>query len=480
MTTSFSITPVILSGGMGARLWPLSRKLLPKQFLKLTSERSLIQDTLLRVSDRQRFSAPIIVGSDVHRFLLAEQLLELDITPERLIVEPEARNTAFACALAATYLVNEIQAERPMLVLAADHAIRKPAPLLAAFEAALPLAQSGRLVTFGITPDYAETGYGYIEQGAALSDSVSAFDIARFVEKPSAERAREMLKTGRFSWNSGMFMFRPDTFLAELRRFEPGIADAAAAALAKASQDPDFLRPDREAVLSSPSRSVDHAVMEHTDKGAVIPLDCGWSDVGSFHSLWETLDKDAAGNVAVGDTVLADTRNSYIHAEAGLVATIGLDDTVVVTTTDAVLVAHRDKVQDIKALVDHLRQVGRAEGESHKRVHRPWGYYQSIDSGARYQVKQLMVQPGAKISLQKHHHRAEHWIVVEGTAKVTCGDDVRVLQENQSTYIPIGVVHRLENPGTGPLRIIEVQSGSYLGEDDIVRYEDSYGRQSND
>lgn len=469
------VVPVILSGGMGSRLWPLSRSALPKQFLKLTSERTLIQETLLRVADRASFAAPIIVGAEAHRFLLAEQLREIAIAPKALITEPLPRNTAMACALAALQLKRS-QPDALMLVLAADHLIRNPAAWREAVGRGLPKARAGHLVTFGIRPHYPETGYGYIERGAACADCDGAYQIARFVEKPDLARAKAMLQTGRFDWNSGMFVFAVDSFLAELQRFAPAILDCAAAAIDKAHQDPDFLRPDAQAIAAAPSLSVDTAIMEQTERGIVVPVECDWSDVGSFNSLWDVLDKDGQGNVVIGDAVIRDSRNSYVHADHGLVALIGIEDAVVVTTSDAVLVAAKDQVQSIKQVVEELRASNRAEGDNHLRVHRPWGYYQSIDTGTRYQVKQLMLQPGAKISLQKHHHRAEHWVVVEGTAMVTCGTETKLLKENESTYIPIGVVHRLENPGRTPLRIIEVQSGSYLGEDDIVRFEDTYGR----
>ena len=464
------LQPVILSGVSGSRLWPLSRELFPKQLLNLRGgDETLLQATLGRTAGLPDLAPPIIVCNEVHRFLVAEQVRALGIADARILLEPCARNTAPAIALAA--LVGDPAAM--LLVLPADHVIQRPADFQSAVCRALPSAEAGRLVTFGVVPTGPETGYGYIQCYAPQGD---AFEIAQFVEKPDRARAEAFLSAGAYLWNSGMFMFKAGRYLEELARHAPAILEAARASVSAAKADLDFLRIDATAFAKCPSDSIDYAVMEKTDSAAVVPLDAGWSDVGSWSSLHESLERDSAGNAFRGDVLSIDTEGSFVLSESRLVATVGLKDHVVVETKDAVLVAPKDRVQDVKKLVEKIKQDGRSEYQLHREVHRPWGSYDSIENGARYQVKRLSVKPGASMSLQLHHHRAEHWIVVAGTARITRGDEVFILEENQSTYIPLGVKHRIENPGTIPLHIIEVQSGSYLGEDDIVRFEDRYGR----
>ncbi len=467
-----AIYPVILSGGAGSRLWPLSRSLYPKQLLPLASERTMIQETALRAKDSP-FGPPLVICNEAHRFIVAEQLQQAGIRPLRLVLEPSGRNTAPACAAAAVIL-QEVDAEALMAVLPSDHVIGRPDVFLACLEQAAAAAMKGNLVTFGMKPDAPETGYGYILQGAPLGEG--CFKVERFIEKPDRERAAAMLAQPGHHWNSGMFVFRAADLLAEMRRLCPEIYQGAAEAVRLAKADADFLRLDAGAFGQTPSASIDYAVMEHTGKAAVVPGDFGWSDVGSWSALWDISDKDATGNAAIGDVLAVDCRNSYLRAEGNLLAGIGLDNMVVVATEDAVLVADKSRVQDVRKIVDRLREQKRPEGDLHCKVFRPWGYYQSIDSGNRFQVKQIMIRPGAQISLQMHHHRAEHWTVVEGTALITCDDKTFLLRENESTFIPLGARHRLENPGKVPLRLIEVQSGTYLGEDDIVRFEDDYGR----
>lgn len=462
------LTPVILSGGSGTRLWPLSRELYPKQLLCLTGKRTMLQDTALRLDGLQA-GAPIVVCNEEHRFLVAEQLRQLGTPARAIILEPVGRNTAPAIALAAL----KADPDDLLLVLPADHVIRDPAAFREAVKRALPAASSGRLVAFGIVPNAPETGYGYIRRGAADGN---AFRIVQFVEKPDATRARKFLASGEYYWNSGMFLFRADRYLAELDRFGPDIAESSRAAFAGARPDLDFVRVDKVTFQACRSDSIDYAVMEKTADAVVVPLDAGWSDVGSWDALHGASTADASGNVKKGDVVAEDTAGCYVFAESRLVATVGLKDHVVVETKDAVLVAPRDRVQDVKQLVARLKADGRTEHLLHREVFRPWGSYDSIDFGDRFQVKRLTIKPGAQLSLQLHHHRAEHWIVVAGTARITCGEKEFLLQENESTFIPLGVKHRIENPGKVPLHIIEVQSGSYLGEDDIVRFEDRYGR----
>jgi mannose-1-phosphate guanylyltransferase / mannose-6-phosphate isomerase len=471
------LTPVILSGGAGTRLWPLSRELHPKQLLALTGERTMLQQTVLRL-DGLGASGPIVVCNEAHRFLVAEQLRQLQVEPRALVLEPFGRNTAPAIALAALAALSKgagdaNAAEPVLLVLPADHVIRDVPAFQKAVRTALPAAEQGRLVTFGIVPTAAETGYGYIQQGAPDG---ALHRIARFVEKPSTERAREFVKSGDYYWNSGMFMFRARRYLEELERYALQIAQVCRAVFQAAQTDLDFTRVDQQGFEACPSDSIDYAVMEKTADALVVPLAAGWSDVGSWAALHDAAERDSRGNVARGDVILEDSDGCYLYSESRLVSAVGLKDHVVVETKDAVLVAPRERVQDVKKLVARLKEQGRYEHSLHREVFRPWGSYDSIENGPRFQVKRLSVKPGATLSLQMHHHRAEHWVVVSGTARITRGDEVFLLEENQSTYIPIGVKHRIENPGKIPLHIIEVQSGSYLGEDDIVRFEDQYGR----
>ncbi|MDM7860677.1 mannose-1-phosphate guanylyltransferase/mannose-6-phosphate isomerase [Alteromonas sp. ASW11-36] len=464
--------PVVLAGGSGSRLWPKSRVALPKQFLSLTSNNSMLQDTLTRL-DGTKAASPIVICNDAHRFLVAEQLRQQDCQHGGIILEPVGRNTAPAIALAALHAMKS-DPEAVLLVLAADHLIQDQNAFHAAIEKAYALALQGRLVTFGIVPDQPHTGYGYIKSGDALD---TGFNVSEFVEKPDLATATEYVKSGQYFWNSGMFMFKAATYIAELAKFAPEILDVCEKAIATETPDLDFIRVDADIFSQSPDDSIDYAVMEKTELAAMVSLDAGWSDVGSWSSLWETAaNKDENGNATVGDVLLTDVNNSYINAEERLVAAVGVDDLVIVETKDAVLVANKSKVQDIKTIVSQLKQQKRPEFEFHREVYRPWGKYDSIDNGERFQVKRITVKPGEKLSVQMHHHRAEHWIVVSGTANVTIDETVTMLTENQSIYIPIGAVHALENPGKIPLELIEVQSGSYLGEDDIVRFSDRYGR----
>jgi mannose-1-phosphate guanylyltransferase/mannose-6-phosphate isomerase len=470
------ITPVILSGGMGTRLWPLSRELYPKQLLPLVGERTMLQETLHRLAGVDT-AAPIIVCNEAHRFLVAEQLRQMGSKPQAILLEPVGRNTAPAIALAAL----KAEPDALLLVLPADHVIRDIGAFQAAIKVAAVSAQAGRMVTFGIVPTAPETGYGYIKKaprdGEAAAQGAAVHPIAQFVEKPTAERAQQFLADGNYFWNSGMFLFKASSYLKELQRLAPDIAASAKAALAAAQPDLDFVRVDKAAFEACRSDSIDYAVMEKTADAVVVPLDAGWSDVGSWSSLQDALPGDANGNVTRGDVLHEDTAGCYLYSSSRLVSAVGLKDHVVVETKDAVLVAPKDRVQDVKALVARLKAEGRYEHSLHREVFRPWGSYDSIDNGDRFQVKRLTIKPGAQLSLQLHHHRAEHWIVVSGTARITCGEKEFLLEENQSTYIPIGVKHRIENPGKISLHIIEVQSGSYLGEDDIVRFEDRYGRE---
>ena len=470
------IFPVVLSGGSGSRLWPLSRTLLPKQFLPLVSDKTMLQETLLRLDGVAGLKDPVLVCSNDHRFLAAEQLREIGLKTGAQILEPAGRNTAPAVAVAALHVLS-VNPDGVMLVLPADHLIRNVVRFHEVIGKAAAVASVGRLVTFGIVGREPETGYGYIERGEQVEDSSDCYRVARFVEKPDEARAREFLASGRFYWNSGMFVFKASRYLEELGKYRKDILDAAKAAWAASSRDLDFVRLGEKAFLASPSESIDYAVMEKTDDAVVVETDIGWSDIGSWTALCQTGKPDAAGNVTVGDVYADDVHNCYIRAEHRLVAAVGVSDLIIVETSDAILVTHKDRSQDVKRVVDALKAMQRDEYLVHKRVYRPWGYYEGLDSGERFQVKRLMVKPGSKLSLQMHHHRAEHWIVVSGTAKVTRGDDTLLLSENQSTYIPLGAKHRLENVGKMPLYMIEVQSGSYLGEDDIVRLEDDYKRQ---
>lgn len=468
------LLPVILAGGTGSRLWPMSRELKPKQFLPLLqADRSMLQATVDRLVGLPTKDLTVICNEE-HRFLAAEQLRSVLTSGQvTLLLEPAGRNTAPAIALAALHAIRH-EPDVLLLVLAADHLIDDVPAFHAAVRAAIPLAEAGKLVTFGVVPVYPETGYGYIERGVALTEQ--SYAVARFVEKPNLETAKAYLEVGRYYWNSGMFLMSAKNYLRELQGLQPQILDACRAALAEARSDLDFLRVGRVAFESCPALSIDYAVMEHTQDAAVVPLDAGWSDMGSWSSLWNACSKDAVGNAARGDVISVSTEDTFAHAESRLVAMVGVKNLVVVETADAVLVAHQDAVQDIKKVVEQLKSQGRTEHLNHREVYRPWGMYDSIDQGPRYQVKRITVKPGGKLSVQMHHHRAEHWIVVSGTAKVTIGDQTQIITENQSTYIPLGQVHSLENPGVIPLELIEVQSGSYLGEDDIVRFEDRYGR----
>jgi len=468
------IHPVILSGGTGSRLWPLSRSLFPKQLLALAGERSLIQDTALRTQG-QGFAAPLIICNTEHRFLIAEQMREAGISPQAIVLEPVGRNTAPAACIAAL-MVAAADPEALMLLMPADHIVGNRTSFLNAVDRAAQAARENYLVTFGITPDTPETGYGYIRRGAALKGQTDSFLVERFVEKPDASTAASYVASGEYDWNSGLFLFKASAFLAELERLEPELLSHCRQAFAKGRKDLDFFRLETEAFAKAKAISIDYAVMERTDKAAVVPVEMGWSDIGSWESLWTASSRDESGNATKGDVLHHGARNSYLRSEGPLVAAVGVEDMVVVATTDAVLVSHKSASQDVKRIVEQLERSGRELHTTHRKVYRPWGSYEGIDSGDNFQVKHITVNPGAKLSLQMHHKRAEHWIVVSGTAQVTCGEKVYPLSENQSTYIPLGEKHRLENLGPEPLHLIEVQSGSYLGEDDIVRFEDTYGR----
>lgn len=464
-----SILPVILSGGSGTRLWPLSREAYPKQFLPLVGEDTMLQATWKRVAALAS-RGPAVVANQEHRFMAAEQLREAGATPSAVILEPVGRNTAPAIAIAA--LEATAHGDDPLLlVLPSDHVIRDVTTFHAAVQIATQAAQSGKLATFGIVPKAAETGYGYIKG----KPGDGARGVERFVEKPNLATAQQYLASGEYFWNSGMFLFLASRYLAEMARHQPAMLAACRDALTKAKRDADFVRLDADAFTACPSDSIDYAIMEKTTDAVVVPLDAGWSDVGSWSALWDVSERDDQGNAHRGDVLAIDCRNTYAHGNR-LIAMVGLDDVVVVETDDAILVGHRDRVQKVKDVVGALKTNGRSHATWHRKVYRPWGAYDSIDSGERFQVKRITVKPGGTLSLQMHHHRAEHWIVVSGTAKVTRGEETILLTENQSTYIPLGVVHRLENPGKLPLELIEVQSGSYLGEDDIVRFQDVYGR----
>lgn len=473
------IIPVILSGGSGSRLWPLSRELYPKQLLPLTSEQTLLQQTATRLAGIAALGQPLVVCNQEHRFLVAEQLRNIGWGDPRILLEPVGRNTAPAVAVAALEAA-QMGGDPLLLVLPADHIIQEPAVFRAAVEAGRGHAAAGALVTFGIVPDYAETGYGYIRRGTAQSagdaTEANAYQVDRFVEKPDRETAERYLADGGYYWNSGMFLFRASRYIEELGRFRPDILNPCRDAHVAVSRDLDFLRLEATTFGQSPSESIDYAVMEQTAAARVVPLSAGWSDVGSWQALWSVGEQDDDGNVIRGDVLAEETAGSYLHADHRLIATVGLKDHIVVETADAVLVAPRERSQEVKRLVKELKSRTRPEAVVHRRVYRPWGCYESIDSSERFQVKRITVNPGQSLSLQMHHHRAEHWIIVRGTAKITRGDEEFLLSENQSTFIPLGTKHRLENPGRIPLDMIEVQSGSYLGEDDIVRFQDVYGR----
>ena len=471
------LLPIIMAGGNGSRLWPLSRELFPKQFLTLDGELTMLQTTIRRLRGLAAEN-PVVICNDEHRFLVAEQLRAINKLANNIILEPAGRNTAPAIALAAlTALQTAPEGSDPLLlVLAADHVIRDETAFTAAVQSACAYAEAGKLVTFGIVPTSAETGYGYIKRGVATGETQAAYTVAQFVEKPDQSTAEHYLESGDYYWNSGMFLFRASRYLAELQQFRPDIYAACVEAVGTVNADLDFVRVNKAAFLSCPSDSIDYAVMERTADAVVVPMSAGWSDVGSWSSLWDISEKDINGNVSHGDVLQHNSQNNYVFAESSLVTTVGVQDLVIVQTKDAVLVADKHQVQDVKKIVESLKAAGRTEHHIHREVYRPWGKYDSIDNGERYQVKRITVKPGEKLSIQMHHHRAEHWIVVSGTASVTNGDSVQLVTENQSVYIPVGQIHALENPGKIMLEMIEVQSGSYLGEDDIVRFEDRYGR----
>ena len=474
--TQTQILPVILAGGSGTRLWPLSRETFPKQFLSLAGDDSMLQATVTRLTGLQA-AAPLVICNEAHRFLVAEQLRQLGALSQNILLEPAARNTAPAVALAALQASRE--GDDPLLlILAADHLIGDTTAFQSAVRAAVPLAQAGKLVTFGIVPTAPETGYGYIRRGPAVDKG--GFAVAAFVEKPALALAEQYLASEQYLWNSGMFCFRASRYLEELGKHRPDILAACQAAFSAPQTDLNFVRVDATSFAECPSESIDYAVMEKTDAAVVVPMDAGWSDVGAFAALWDVLPKDENGNVHRGDVLSHDSKNNLVMAENALVATVGLSDIVVVQTKDAVLVAPRARVQEVKQIVEQLKADGRTEHQLHRQVYRPWGHYDSVDAGGRYQVKRITVLPGAKLSVQMHHHRAEHWIVVSGTARVTLDGEDHLLTENQSIYLPLGAIHALENPGKIALELIEVQVGSYLGEDDIVRFEDRYGRVPNE
>ncbi len=468
-----ALIPVILSGGAGTRLWPLSREMYPKQLLALTSRQTMLQDTAARLAGLGGASAPVVVCNEAHRFTVAEQLRTLGVGASAILLEPVGRNTAPAVALAALAAL-EISGDAVMVVAPADHVIRDVHAFHRAAALAVDQAHKGKLVTFGIVAHAPETGYGYIRRGAGEGP---AYPVAEFIEKPPLDIATQFVASGDYYWNSGMFVFTAARYLEELRHFAADILEAVTASFRAARRDLDFTRIDPKAFADCRSESIDYAVMEKTRDAVTVPLDAGWSDVGSWSSLFDALPADEDGNVLLGDALVHDTHDCYVHSTSRLVAAVGMDDHIIVETKDAVLVAPKERVQDVKELVGRLKKAGRSESALHREVFRPWGSYDSIDAGERFQVKRLTVIPGGVLSLQMHHHRAEHWIVVSGTARITRDDKTFLLSENESTYIPIGATHRIENPGKVPLHLIEVQSGSYLGEDDIVRFEDNYGRQ---
>ncbi|MDX2346869.1 MAG: mannose-1-phosphate guanylyltransferase/mannose-6-phosphate isomerase [Legionella sp.] len=471
-----SVIPVVLCGGSGSRIWPLSREEYPKQFIQLCGEQSFLQQTIARLAGLSAATAPIFISNTEQRFLLADQVRQMGIDKARIVLEPVARNTAPAVAAAAMIAMAEDK-DAVLLVLPSDHLIQNNKRFQALVDDANALAQDNYLVTFGITPDCAHTGYGYIQKGELLSERNTAYTVQAFIEKPELQQAKELIKGDAHYWNSGMFAFKAALYLEELARLQPDMLRQVEQAVAAAQHDPDFMRLDSAAFSACPADSIDYAVMEHTQKAALlIANDLGWSDVGSWDALAAISPADEQGNHMIGDVVAEEVKNCYLRSENRLLAAIGLEDVVVVETADAVLVAHKSKVQHVKKLVEQLSKKGRPEVKKHRKVYRPWGCYDSIDAGSRFQVKRIVVNPGASLSLQMHFHRAEHWVVVKGTARITNGDNVILLTENQSTYIPIGTKHRLENPGKFPLELIEIQSGGYLGEDDIVRFDDVYGR----
>lgn len=464
--------PIILSGGSGTRLWPLSRSQHPKQFLPLASNKTMVQETLLRLEGIENLQPPLGICNEDHRFMMAEQMREIGSQPKAIILEPVGKNTAPAVCLAAL----SVNPDDILLVLPADHVITDIANFQETVNNAKKLAELDYLVTFGVKPTYPETGYGYIEVGNTLD--FKGREVSAFFEKPDTESAQQYIENGNYYWNSGMFAFKAKTFLDELAIYQPEILSRCQQAMKNSQRDLDFIRIDKDSFLACPSDSIDYAVMEKTQKGALIPLNAGWNDIGSWSALWDVTNKDENGNASVGKTLSHETHNSLLYAHNKMITTVGVSDLIIIETEDAVLISAKDKVQDVKTLVDQLKADNQPEAHQHPKVYRPWGYYHSIDNGERHQTKHIVVKPGAKLSLQKHNHRAEHWIVVKGTAIVTKNEEQLLLTENESTYIPLGVKHCLENPGVIPLEIIEVQSGSYLGEDDIVRYQDNYGRET--
>jgi mannose-1-phosphate guanylyltransferase/mannose-6-phosphate isomerase len=469
------IHPVVLCGGSGTRLWPLSRALYPKQLLALASERTLFQETLLRTADAGRFAPPVVVGNEEHRFILSEQVRALGIEPHAVVVEPVGRNTAPAAAVAALLVVAD-DPDAQMLLMPADHVIADLDAFRAAVAEASRAGDAGRLVTFGIEPTAPRTGYGYIQRGAPLAGLPGCHTVARFVEKPDAATAEAWVASGDYLWNSGIFLFPAARYLAELERREPAMVEACRRAVETAQRDLSFLRLGGEAFAASPANSIDYAVMEHVTDAVVVPVRMGWSDVGSWAALWQISDKDDAGNATQGLVIAVDVADSLLRSDGPAIAAVGLRDVVLVATKDAVLAVSRDRAEDVREVVEQLRARGRAEHMSHTVVYRPWGSYETTDQGHRFRVKRLVVNPGQKLSLQMHHHRAEHWVVVQGTARVERNGETILISENESAYIPSGTAHRLENPGRIPLHLVEVQTGSYLEEDDIVRFDDVYGR----
>ncbi len=467
------VLPVLLCGGSGTRLWPLSREAYPKQFLPLAGDFSLLQSTCMRLHGLPGAEAPLLISNEEHRFMVAEQCRQIGVVPQALMLEPVGRNTAPAIAVAALHAMATLE-DPIILVLPSDHVLRDEDGFRQAVLAALPAAEAGGLLTFGIVPTAPETGFGYIK--AVTGEGVRA--VEQFVEKPDQATAEKYLASGEYFWNSGMFMFRASRFIEELEKFAPEILKHCKVAVASAKRDADFLRLDKEAFSACPADSIDYAVMEKTQHAMVLPIDVGWSDVGSWSALWQVADQDGEGNVHRGDVMSENCRNTFVWSDNRLVSTLGLENMIVVDTDDALLIAHQDHVQDVKKIVARLKSDSRSQAIHHRQVYRPWGSYTSVDSGERFQVKRIIVKPGAALSLQMHHHRAEHWVVVSGIARVTCDETVMTLTENQSTYIPLGSKHRLENIGDEALELIEVQSGSYLGEDDIVRFDDVYGRVS--
>ena len=478
------IIPVILSGGSGTRLWPLSRKLYPKQLLPLTGKQTLLQLTVSRLQGLENVGDPIIICNEEHRFLVAEQLRAINAKPAEIILEPVGRNTAPAIAVAAEAAIAARKDHNNMdtlLVLPADHFIANTEAFKKAVISGASWAEQGKMVTFGIVPNTPETGYGYIKRGKKLPGTLKkvkldTFAVVEFVEKPKLATAKKYLQSGKYYWNSGMFLFQADRYLEELEKYAPKIHELSRKAYQNLTSDLDFYRLDKDAFIACPSDSVDYAVMEQTKNAVIIPIDPGWNDIGAWSSLWKVGKKDNQGNIRKGDVITYDTHDSYMYAGHRLLATVGVSNMVIVETTDAVLVAPKERVQEVKEIVNRLKAEGRQEINLHKRVFRPWGSYEGISAGDRYQVKRIIVNPHAILSLQMHHHRAEHWIVVKGTAKITRDEETFILTENESAYIPLGTKHRLENPGVIPLELIEVQSGSYLDEDDIVRFDDNYGR----